>query len=258
MRSRLRKALNRLYHGDNPAARRFAVAMVTFDLSLVAFFVFLSFIDPPGEWIKPVDLVLAALLAVELGARLLASERPARTLLRPSALADVIVVVSLLLPAVTESYAFLRILRALRLLRSYHLLRMLRDRSAWIRANEEALLAVVNLLVFMFFITAVVYVTQSRRNPEIADYVDALYFTVTTLSTTGFGDITLEGPGGRLLSVLIMVFGITLFVRLAQALFRPSKVRFPCPNCGLQRHDPDAVHCKHCGITLAIPDEGAD
>jgi hypothetical protein len=47
-------------------------------------------------------------------------------------------------------------------------------------------------------------------------------------------------------------------LRLAQALFRPRKVRFPCSSCGLQRHDPDAVHCKACGVVLAIPDEGRD
>ena len=47
---------------------------------------------------------------------------------------------------------------------------------------------------------------------------------------------------------------ITLFVRLAQSIFRPRKVTFPCPQCGLQRHDPDAVHCKACGHVLNIPD----
>jgi voltage-gated potassium channel len=59
-----------------------------------------------------------------------------------------------------------------------------------------------------------------------------------------------------MISVVIMIAGVTLFLRLAQALFRPHKVRFPCPTCGLQRHDPDAVHCKACGTVLRIPDEG--
>ena len=49
--------------------------------------------------------------------------------------------------------------------------------------------------------------------------------------------------------------GITLFLRLAQALIRPHKVHFPCDRCGLQNHDPDAVHCKACGNLLCIPDE---
>ena len=64
--------------------------------------------------------------------------------------------------------------------------------------------------VFLFIMTGVVYETQRWRNPEIANYVDALYFTVSTLTTTGFGDITLEGSLGRLIAVLIMIFGVTL------------------------------------------------
>ncbi len=54
-----------------------------------------------------------------------------------------------------------------------------------------------------------------------------------------------------------MICGVTLFFRLAQVVFRPCKVRFPCGACGLQRHEPDAVHCRACGNLLNIPDEGA-
>jgi voltage-gated potassium channel len=53
-----------------------------------------------------------------------------------------------------------------------------------------------------------------------------------------------------------MIVGVTLLLNLARALFQPRKVRFACPTCGLQRHDPDAVHCKACGVILNIPDEG--
>lgn len=251
----LRGRLRQLYFGDSPVARAFAMVQLAFDATIIVFFVAISFIDP-GPWIVPVDFGLAGVLGLDMAARLWASPSRLRCALRLATLADLIVILSLLLPAVTESYAFLRILRALRLLTSYRLMATLRRRSAWVHRHEEVLLAILNLIVFIFIVTAVVYVTQARTNPGIANYVDALYFTVTTLSTTGFGDITLEGPGGRLLSVLIMVFGISLFVRLAQALFRPTKVRYTCPNCGLLRHDPDAVHCKHCGIVLHIPDEG--
>ena len=91
----------------------------------------------------------------------------------------------------------------------------------------------------------------------IQSYSDALYFTVTALTTTGFGDITLPGTLGRLITVVIMIFGVTLFLNLAKVLFSPSKVRFRCPSCSLLRHDVDAVHCKACGGLLNIPDEGA-
>ena len=83
--------------------------------------------------------------------------------------------------------------------------------------------------------TGIVYETQRSHNQQIANYADALYFTVTALTTTGFGDITLPGTVGRLITVVIMIFGVTLFLNLAKTLLAPSKVRFPCPVCGLQR-----------------------
>jgi voltage-gated potassium channel len=199
---------------------------------------------------------MGVLLAIEFLARLYAQRLPLRHLPSITTAADLIVISSLLLPVFLENFAFLRIARALRLLRSYHLLRDLRADSPWFRRHEDVIQRTVNLGVFIFIVTSVVYVTQHHVNPQISGYVDALYFTITTLTTTGFGDITLAGPGGRILAVIIMVVGVGLFLRLLQSIFRPNKVRFECPDCALRLHDADAVHCKHCGRVLPIPDDG--
>ena len=168
-----------------------------------------------------------------------------------------VAIVSFLAPLAGEAGGFLRILRTLGLLRDSQMLVTLRIDSPFFRRNEDVIFAVTNLAVFIFVMTGIVYETQKFRNDEIRNYADALYFTVTALTTTGFGDITLSGTVGRLITVVIMIFGVTLFFNLARALLSPNKVRFPCPACGLQRHDADAVHCKACGTLLNIPDEGA-
>ena len=63
----------------------------------------------------------------------------------------------------------------------------------------------------------------------------------------------------RLLAVVIMVLGLTLFLRLLRAITLPGdKVDYPCEACGLTRHDPDAVHCKHCGTLLKIETRGIE
>ncbi len=191
-----------------------------------------------------------------LAARFWISPDKRRFFLQLTTWTDLVVIVTLLLPAFIESFLFLRVMRALRLLRSYHVLYDLRHEYAYFKRNEEIIQSVINLFVFIFIVTALVYVLQVRTNPDITSYVDALYFTVTTLTTTGFGDITLKGSGGRLFSVAIMVIGVALFVRLVQTIFRPAKVRYRCPDCGLNLHDPDAVHCKHCGRVLNIETEG--
>ncbi len=252
----LREKLQGLYFGEDRRARRFRYGLIVFDVATIAVFL-LSSVASEQWWMIPLDLVIGFLLTLDFAARLFAEPERRRYLLSFTTAADLVVIVSLLLPAFMENLAFLRIARALRLLRSYHLLRDLRADSVWFRQHEDVIQRTVNLGVFIFIVTSVVYVTQHLFNPQISNYVDALYFTITTLTTTGFGDITLQGPGGRLLAVVIMVVGVGLFLRLLQAIFRPSKVRFDCPDCGLLVHDVDAVHCKHCGRVLHIETEGA-
>lgn len=56
--------------------------------------------------------------------------------------------------------------------------------------------------------------------------------------------------------MFIMVVGVALFVQLARAIFQPSKIKHKCSECGLNRHETDAIHCKHCGEPLKIETEG--
>lgn len=251
----LKGLLRELYESDTPRARVFCYGLLAFDLLTVAFIVVTSFM-PRHPAIEAIDIVLGVLLLADFAARMWLSKRPVKELSHPATWADIVAIASFLAPVAGEAGGFLRVLRTLRLLHTYQLLKRLRRDFPFFRRNEDIIIALTHLLVFLFIMTSIVYETQHWSNPQIANYVDALYFTVTALTTTGFGDITLPGSTGRLITVVIMLFGVTLFLRLAQVLFRPHKIRFRCPTCGLLRHEPDAVHCKACGTTLNIPDEG--
>ena len=253
--ARLRARLRMLYDGDAPWARTARDLLLAFDVLVLVFVIATSFIGP-ARWIAIMDVVLGLLLLLEFAARLYKADTLHHDLMDPWTWVDMVAIATFLVPVAGEPLGFLRALRLLRVLRLYRVLERLRSVSAVFRRNEEALLAGANLLVFVFVMTGLVYTTQHWTNPQIANYADALYFTITSLTTTGFGDITLPGTTGRMLSVVIMLAGVTLFLRLAQTMFRPSKVRHECPNCSLLRHDADAVHCKACGVVLQIPDEG--
>jgi voltage-gated potassium channel len=251
----LKKSIRELYEGATPRGVRFRYTLLAFDIVTVLFIIATSFL-PASATIETLDILFGVVILADFAARLFASRHRLRDLTRLATWTDVVAIVSFLAPLAGEGGGFLRILRTLRLLRDYQMLVRLRLDSPFFRRNEEVIFAVTNLAVFIFVMTAIVYETQKFRNDQIANYADALYFTVTALTTTGFGDITLPGTVGRLISVVIMIFGVTLFFNLARALLSPNKVRFPCPACGLQRHDSDAVHCKACGTVLNIPDEG--
>ena len=254
----LKGALRDLYYGADRRAARFQYGLIVFDVLTILFFLTVTFMAE-APWLLWVDLTLALVLGLDFAARLYIAQHPLRQLLHWITIADGIVIVSLILPLFTGDYAtlaFLRVLRAARLARSYHLFETLKRRHKWVRQHEDAIQSAIHMVLFLFVTTALVYVHQVDRNPMIASYVDALYFTVATLTTTGFGDITLVGETGKLLSVVVMIVGIALFIRLAQTIFTPARISYRCPECGLLKHDPDAVHCKHCGMTLDIPNPG--
>ncbi len=250
---RLRATLRALYHGSSPTAVRFRYGVILIDLAVIAFFIAAPVFKGARTFFV-VDYAIAAVLAVELISRNLASTRRGSWLRRPYFWVDLFVLLTLLAPQWLFNLGFLRILRLWTLFHSDFFWRTVGrrfDDTRW----EDTTRAAATLVTFVFVVTGFVYTSFAYSHPGIQGYVDALYFTVTSLTTTGYGDVTLPGTWGRVISIVTMVAGITLFVRLAQTLVRPYKVRFPCPQCGLVRHEPDAVHCKACGLLLNIPNE---
>lgn len=251
----MKQTVRALYVGRAAVSVWFRYFLILFDFASIVFFVSTANM-PHGPGLIAVSWGVGLIILLDFLARLWIAKDRWKLLFKIYTMADLVVIVSVILdPFLTGSLAFLRVLRALRLIHSYHLLRDLRRDSRFFRTHEDAVIAAVNLLVFVFATSTAVlvfFIPSSSETP----YIDALYFTMATLTTTGFGDITLPTPGGKLFSVFIMVVGVALFVRLAQAVFMPQKVRYRCRSCGLFRHDPDAVHCKHCGATLRIETGG--
>ncbi len=252
---RLRARLHELYHGETREAVRFRYRVIILDLLLIAFFMAAPFLREFPAFLI-VDYAVAFVLALDIGARILATKSLKASLMRPILWVDVVVLLTLLFPLWLFNFAFLRVMRLWSLFHSdffWETVGRRYDDTRW----EDSAKSLATLVTFIFVVTGFVYASFAREHPGITGYVDALYFTVTALTTTGFGDITLPGTWGKLLTIFIMLSGITLFVRFAQTLIRPYKVRFDCPSCGLMRHDPDAVHCKACGIILNIPNDDA-
>jgi voltage-gated potassium channel len=244
------------YEGDSPVAHRFRYGLLAADILSVLYVVATTTFLTAGPLTKWLDIAFGIYIGIDYAARFWISRKKAPFLFTPLNIADVVVMFSFVAPYLGREITFLRALRILRLLRSYRLLKTLRQDFDTFRRHEDIIISGINLVVFIFLMTELVLVSQAGRNPGISSFLDALYFTVTTLTTTGFGDVTMQGRDGRAIAIVIMIFGVSLFLRLIQTMFRPSKVRFTCAACGLYLHESDAVHCKHCGKVLAIPSDG--
>jgi voltage-gated potassium channel len=248
---RIGSKLHELYHGETPKALRFQLIWLIFDAALIVFFMLSPFLKH-GMTFLIVDYAIALILFLDLAARAWGYGHFGRWLSRPIVWADIAVLLSLVVPVYAANLGFLRIVRAYSLVNGRSFWRVFgRPFAKW----EEQIKAACNLAVFIFMMTALVHTLFAGRVPHLGSYADSLYFTVTSLTTTGYGDIVLPGVLGRLLSIFIMIGGVSLFFRLIQVVMRPVKVKHRCKTCGLLRHEPDAVHCKACGELIDIPDD---
>ncbi len=241
---------------NTPSQRNlFYQFLVAFDIAFILL-LFLEFTFPENAFIRTAEIGFGMLFILELVGRILFALRQKNPIFTVWNFFDLVIIFAIFQRFLFEDIFLLHLISSLRILRSYRLIKMLLKTNNFVSRNHEVVLSTVNLLVFIFIMTAMVFTLQAPKNPGINSYVDALYFTTTTLTTTGFGDIIVVGEDGKLLAVIIMALGVGLFLKLANSIFKPSKIFYKCKSCGLKRHEMDASHCKHCGNILQIEHEG--
>lgn len=247
---RLRSRVRALYFGHTQQAIRFQGLLLALDLLVIGFFIGSQFIAEQA-WFWIADIAIAAFLASDLLARLFAFGTVRRWLKFPTTWIDLVVLATLLLPAVLHNWGFLRILRLWTLVHSERFWNVL-ARGRYDDTYVEDIAKSASTLVTFVFVSA--GATQafflSDEQTKLENFAGALQFVVSLLTSTGYGDIFLFGVSGRLWSTALMLIGFTLFLSVAQKVIRPPRKTAVCRGCGLKRHETDARHCRNCGAAL--------
>lgn len=252
---RFRSRVRALYFGHTEAALRFQGVLLILDLLIIGFFISSQFITQQ-RWFWIIDASVAAFLALDLLARLFAFGTVRRWLKYPTTWIDLVVLATLLAPRVLHNWGFLRILRLWTLVQGERFWNVL-ARGRWDDTYvEELSKAIVTLAVFIFIAAGVTQALFLHEHAKLNNFVDAMYYVVTSLTTTGYGDITLDSIGGRLFTIALMITGISLFFSIAQKAFAPQRKLVRCTECGTDRHELDARHCRVCGTELTAPLRG--
>jgi voltage-gated potassium channel len=96
----------------------------------------------------------------------------------------------------------------------------------------EALIVLVTMIVVGF---AALYYALDRLDGQfdgLRTRVDAVYFTVTTLATVGFGDISATGQGARVAVTFQMAFDLAFLGIAARVLVTAARRRRDQPAVG--------------------------
>ena len=83
------------------------------------------------------------------------------------------------------------------------------------------LFAVMGVLATLGYGVVGSYVLGSDFSPNITNFVDAVYFTVVTMATVGYGDITPRTTDARIFTISLIVLGLAVFATALPAIVAP-------------------------------------
>ncbi|HIQ32098.1 MAG TPA: ion transporter [Methanothermococcus okinawensis] len=180
----------------------------------------LSTYHPPYEHILiKLDFISISILSLHFLYKFMGTREKLRFLANIYNIIDAVVIGAFILYLLqiwaTNAIISLRIINAVRIL---VLLRIVKFKH--LRLSRE-MINFITILTYSFIISSFIWLVENEVNPGINNFADAFYFTVISLTTVGYGDITPVTPWGKgiiVLSILYLVSG--LITKIQSLLYR--------------------------------------
>jgi voltage-gated potassium channel len=64
----------------------------------------------------------------------------------------------------------------------------------------------------IFCFSWIYYAVEKNQHPHLNTYLDSLYFTISTMTSVGYGDIYPMTPAGKIISMMMMLIGTFIYV----------------------------------------------
>ncbi|MBW3569959.1 MAG: ion transporter [Gemmatimonadetes bacterium] len=255
-----------IFQHDDPAERAFdvvVIAAILLSVLVVMLDSVASISAAYGPALYAAEWFFTILFTVEYLLRLWTSRRPLAYARSFYGVVDLLAVLPTYLSILFPPGRFLVVLRVLRVLRVFRILKLAEyvEQGAVLTAALRA--SRYKIIVFVWAVLTMVVVVGSLmyliEGPPsgFTSIPQSIYWAIVTLTTVGYGDIAPVTPLGKGLAATLMIMGygiiavptgiVTLELDRASRAPRAARV---CRGCGVDRHDPDAAFCKHCGTGL--------
>ena len=239
------------------------VALFLGTLIIFSVFVFSLESFPELEYYRPllhtVDSAILVVFFIEYLFRFYVARNKRKFVFSLLGIVDLIVILPLFTNVIPELY-FLRSLRLLEVLRIFKVLRYSNLVRSFLHSfryyKEELKILWLSFMVVFVLAAFGMYSLEGHINPNINNMLDSFWWAIITMATVGYGDIVPITIPGKILSVIVIIFGLATIAIMTAILTKIFSDHFfgkrthRCNTCHFPRHDHDAHYCKNCGNEL--------
>jgi len=216
-----------------------------------------------GSELYTIEWVFTILFSLEYIARIIVSKKPAKYIFSFLGLIDFLSILPTYLSLMIEGSQALLIIRTIRLLRVFRILKLARYLTEGVTLMEAMKASRFKIIVFLGAVTtsvlilgSLMYLIEGEKN-GFTSIPKSIYWAVVTLTTVGYGDIAPQTFWGQALATLIMIMGYGIIAVptgiVTSELSNQKRSRLKelyCHKCRKEGHDQDAEFCKYCGDKL--------
>jgi voltage-gated potassium channel len=215
-----------------------------------------------GDLLRGLEWFLTILFSLEYGLRLVSAPHAGRYARSLFGVVDLLAVVPTWLSVVIPGAQSLLVIRALRLLRVFRILKLghhVGEAQILVQAlsasRRKITVFVATILTVVVVIGAMMYLIEGEAN-GFTSIPTSIYWAIVTMTTVGYGDIAPQTVLGKVLASALMIVGYgviavpTGIVTSELTHLGRTAAGRACPSCGRIGHDTDAVHCKYCAAHL--------
>ncbi|RLN93573.1 hypothetical protein BBJ28_00021564 [Nothophytophthora sp. Chile5] len=266
-----------LFRSSTPMGQRIAI----FFLAMVNASVAVAVLDSVheiraeiGDFLLSLEMFFTILFTVEYALRVMCLRKPSKFIFSLLGFIDICALVPSYLGyfiPTARPLLHLAVLRIFRVMRVFRLLRLARfvDASAALTDNIESnrrniAVFLVALFTVILVIGSAMYLIEGDRY-EFSNIPISLYWTVVTITTVGYGDISPQTIVGRMLATVVMFVGYGIIASptlLSTATTPPQSIQpdatkctkiVECQRCFQRHHQEAANFCCMCATPLRQP-----
>lgn len=203
---------------------------------------------------------------IEYFLRVISINKPLKYVFSFYGIIDLIAVLPMYLSLFLTGTSVLTIIRAFRLIRLFKILnhpqftgQSLHLKEAMFASRGKIVVFIYFVLISTVFIGSIMYVIEGPKS-GFTSIPTSIYWTIVTLTTVGYGDISPVTPLGQFVASFVMVLGygiiavptgiVTAEMAKTNRKHPETNKKNPCANCGTEDHYTDAEFCYNCGNTL--------